>query len=65
LRSLKPNGVKKGCYFKGQLKGEETIYHTLQFVDAEQLLVNKLGEKNYLESLKKANARSPCLPKTL
>jgi hypothetical protein len=65
LRSLKPNGVKKGCYFKGLLKGEETIYHTLQFVNAEQLLVNKLGEKNYLESLKKANARSPCLPKTL
>jgi hypothetical protein len=26
--------------------------------------VNKLGEKNYLESLKKTNAGSPCLPKT-
>jgi len=61
LKSLKPNGVKKGCYFKEQLTGEETLYHTLQFVNAAQNLVKTISEKNYLENLKKANSRSPCL----
>jgi hypothetical protein len=62
LKSLKLNGVKKGCYFKEQLTGEETLYHTLQFVNAAQNLVKTISEKNYLENLKKANSRSPCLP---
>jgi hypothetical protein len=61
LKSLKPNGVKKGCYFKEQLTGEETLYHTLQFVNAAQNLVRTISAKNYLENLKKANSRSPCL----
>jgi hypothetical protein len=61
LKSLKTNGVKKGCYFKEQLTGEETVYHTLMFVNAEQSLVQRLGEKNYLENLKKTNSKSPCL----
>jgi len=29
LKTLKPNGVKKGCYFKVQLTGEETLYHAI------------------------------------
>jgi hypothetical protein len=62
LRSLKENGIKKGCYFKEQLTGEETLYHTLQFVNAQQLLVNELGEKKHLEEIRKINSKSPCLP---
>jgi hypothetical protein len=61
LRSLKPNGIKKGCYFAEQLTGDETLYHTMNFVNGQQLLVNMSGEKAYLENLKKANARSSCL----
>jgi hypothetical protein len=61
LRSLKPNELKKGCYFDQQLMGDETFYHVLNFVDGQQQLIRMNGEKTYLESLKKANARSPCL----
>lgn len=62
LKSLdRSKGVEKGCYFKEQLTGEETLYHTLQFVNAEQHLTNRLGKKNYLEALKKTNSRSSCL----
>ncbi|PIU60103.1 hypothetical protein COS86_00800 [Candidatus Bathyarchaeota archaeon CG07_land_8_20_14_0_80_47_9] len=61
LKSLKTNGVKKGCYFEQQLTGEETLYHTVNFVNGEQLLAKTLGERAYLESLRKTNARSKCL----
>lgn len=61
LKSLKPNGIRKGCYFQGQLTGEETLYHTLQFVNGNQHVINSLGEKAHLEDLKKANSKSPCL----
>jgi hypothetical protein len=61
LKALKPNGLKKGCYFKAQLTGEETLYHTLQFVNASQQLIDTVGEKTHLEELKKANSKSPCL----
>jgi hypothetical protein len=64
LRSLKPDGIlKKGCYFQEQLSGEESIYHTLNFVNAQQRFIKGTGEKIYLESLKRANAKSPCLQK--
>jgi len=63
LRSLKPNGLKKGCYFNQQLTGDETLYHTLNFVNGQQHLMGMTGEKVYLESLKKANTKSPCLQK--
>ena len=61
LKSLMPNGIKKGCYFKEQLTGEESLYHILQFVNANQQLVDNRGEKRHIEELRKANARSPCL----
>jgi hypothetical protein len=61
LKSLKTNGIKKGCYFEQQLTGEETLYHIMNFVNGEQLLAKTFGEKAYLESLKKTNARSSCL----
>lgn len=61
LKSLKPNGIKKGCYFEEQLSGEETLYHTLQFINASQHLVNILGKKEYLGYLKKINSGSVCL----
>lgn len=61
LRSLKPNGVKKGCVFNQQLTGEESLYHIMSFVNGQQQLLGMSGEKAYLESLKKANARSVCL----
>jgi hypothetical protein len=63
LRSLKPNGLKKGCYFDQQLKGDENIYQTLNFVNGQQKFLHNRGEKTYLEELKKANYRSPCLNK--
>jgi len=63
LKSLKPNGLKKGCYFDGQLSGEENLYQTMNFVNGQQQFARMVGEKEYLESLKKANARSPCLQK--
>jgi hypothetical protein len=63
LRSMRPNGLKKGCYFEEQLKGEENLYQTMNFVNGQQQFLRTVGEKNYLESLKKANARSPCLQK--
>jgi len=63
LKSLKPNGLKKGCYFDGQLSGEENLYQTMSFVNGQQQFARMVGEKEYLESLKKANARSPCLQK--
>jgi len=63
LKSLKPNGLKKGCYFEGQLTGEENLYQTMNFVNGQQQLARTVGEDEYLESLKKANSRSPCLKK--
>ena len=63
LRGLKSNGVKKGCYFQEQLTGEETLYHTLSFVNSQQRIAEVLGKKKYLEDLKKANSTSPCLRK--
>jgi len=63
LRSMKPNGLKKGCYFKEQLTGEENLYQTLNFVNGQRQFISRAGEKDYLESLKKANANSPCLQK--
>jgi len=63
LKSLKPNGIKKGCYFEEQLTGEETMYHTLHFVNAQQRLVSTVGEKKYIKNLKKVNEESGCLKK--
>ena len=63
LRSLKPNGLKKGCYFREQLSGEESLYHTLNFVNGQQKFMRETGEKAYLENLKRTNAKSPCLQK--
>jgi DNA-binding transcriptional ArsR family regulator len=57
LKSLRPDGVKKGRYFKEQLSGEETIYHTLLFVNAQQQIVGSEGEKKYLETLKDTNSK--------
>jgi len=63
LRGLKGNGIKKGCYFEQQLTGDESLYHTINFVNGQQQLMKTSGEKAYLESLKKTNARSPCIKK--
>jgi len=64
LRSLKPDGIlKKGCYFREQLSGEESLYHTLNFVNAQQTFIKETGEKAYIQNLQKTNAKSPCLQK--
>jgi predicted transcriptional regulator len=57
LKSLKPNGVKKGQYFREQLSGDETIYHTLNFVEAQQNLLNEIGERKYLRTLKQESSK--------
>jgi hypothetical protein len=61
LKNLKPNGLKKGCYFQEQLTGEESLYHTLNFVNGQQTVMRGTDEKTYLENLKKTNMKSPCL----
>jgi len=58
FKSLKSNGVEKGYYFNEQLTGEETLYHTLAFIDGQQCLVKELGEEQYVEKLKKASSNS-------
>jgi len=63
LKSLKENGIKKGCFFDQQLTGEESIYHTMNFVNGQEQIIKTTGEKAYLETLKKANAKSTCLQK--
>ena len=63
LRSAKLAGLRKGCYFREQLLGEESLYHTLNFVNAQQHFIREKGEKAYLENLQKTNAKSPCLQK--
>ncbi|MGD0328993.1 MAG: hypothetical protein ABSB40_00935 [Nitrososphaeria archaeon] len=63
LKNVKLNGIKKGCFFDQQLQGDETIYQTLNFVNGQQSLIGKTSEQSYLEGLKKANAKSPCLQK--
>ena len=59
LKSLKPNGIKKGRYFKEQLIGDETIYHALDFVNAHQSLADKVGKEKYIETLERTNAQKP------
>ncbi len=62
FKSLKPSVAKRRVYFKEQLTGEETLYHTLSFVNADQNLVNSWGERKYLKSLEDANSRRASLP---
>ncbi len=61
LKGLKGNGLRKGCTFEQQLTGEESLYHTLNFVNGQQQVIQSAGEKTYIEELRKTNARSPCL----
>jgi hypothetical protein len=62
LRGLRSNAVQRKFYFQEQLTGEETLYHTLSFVDAQQHLIEAIGEKKYLRILKDANSRKFVLP---
>ena len=63
LRSVKLDGLRRGCYFQEQLSGDESLYHTLNFVNGQERFVRETGEKTYLERLQKANAKSTCLQK--
>lgn len=63
LRSLEMKSNERGCLFKDQLSGEETLYHTLNFVNAQQQLLRTVGESRYLKELKEENAGSRCLKK--
>lgn len=63
LKSLRGENIKKGCYFDQQLTGDESLYHTMNFVEGQQRLMEMTGEKAYLESLKKTNSKSDCLQK--
>jgi hypothetical protein len=63
LRSMKLKSSERGCVFKDQLSGEETLYHTLNFVNAQQQLLNTMGKRLYLKELKEENAGSRCLKK--
>jgi hypothetical protein len=61
LEHFKSLPVEKGCSFAGQLTGEETLYHTLDFVQGQQTGINKEGEEKYLKRLRKENKKSKCL----
>jgi hypothetical protein len=61
LKNQKPNGIKKGCFFKEQLTGEESVYHILNFVNAQQSFASVSGEEKYVADLRKLNAKSDCL----
>jgi DNA-binding transcriptional ArsR family regulator len=70
LKNLKPNGLKKGRYYKEQLAGDETMYHALDFVNAHQSLADRIGTEKYIENLEKTNSEKaeflnnpPSLPK--
>jgi len=63
LKSLKENGIKKGCYFNQQLTGDESLYHTMTFINGQQQILRASGERAYLQSLKNVNAKSDCLRK--
>jgi len=58
LKSLNTNGNEKGHYFQQQLTGEESLYHIESFVNTQQNLLKTLGEKEYLEYLRKLNSRN-------
>jgi len=55
LQHLRKTRLKRGQYFEGQLTGEETLYHALQFVNGQQRIINQVGEKEYVKELKKEN----------
>ena len=61
LKAMKRDDLEKGCYFKEQLTGEENLYQILNFVNGQRQFINSVGEKEYLENLKKANNKSPCI----
>ncbi|MGB8781167.1 MAG: hypothetical protein WCD81_11045 [Candidatus Bathyarchaeia archaeon] len=63
LRNMKMKSSEKGCLFKDQLNGEESLYHALNFVNAQQQLLNTHGEKRYIKELREENAGSRCLKK--
>ena len=43
LKNMKSDGIIKGCFFKEQLSGEETLYRTLKFVNGEQNIAKTMG----------------------
>jgi hypothetical protein len=49
--------------FEQQLTGDESLYHVLSFVNGQQSRIEQLGEKEYVELLRKENAKSTCLQK--
>jgi hypothetical protein len=63
LRSLNISRELRGCIFKDQLSGEESLYHALNFVNAQQQLLNSMGQKRYIRELREENAGSRCLKK--
>ena len=51
------SSMDRGEYFRGQLTGEETLYHVVSFVNGQQQMVNRIGEKRYIEELNQENTR--------
>jgi len=57
IERIKESTLDRGEYFKGQLTGEETLYHTLNFVNSQQQMINNIGEKRYVEELNQENTK--------
>jgi len=57
IERIKNSNTNRGEHFKGQLTGEETLYHVLNFVNGQQLMANRMGEERYVEKLNQENTK--------
>ena len=57
IERIKWSNTDRGEYFKGQLSGEETLYHVLSFVNSQQQMINRIGERRYVEELNQVNRK--------
>ena len=52
LDRIKNSSLEKGQFYKGQLTGEESLYHVLRFVNSQQKIINRVGKEKYMKELK-------------
>lgn len=57
IERIKDSNGDRGEYFRGQLTGEETLYHVLSFVNGQQQMINRIGERRYVEDLNQENTK--------
>jgi len=55
LDRIKNSSLERGHYYRGQLTGEESLYHVLHFVNSQENVINKIGKEKYINELKQEN----------